>query len=143
MFFVLLFCFKQARTLVYFSVNNISAITKINSTKGDRGLCGEARVRLAGGTHQRCQAALPGSKLGNYRAGDEGGVSRCSRGAGTRRARGGRGLALLGLCRIYASSFTLTLPAPSPSSGGGLASGGEDSEDPATAAMAMQPKPLF
>lgn len=68
----------QAKTLVYFSISNILAITKINSTKGDRSLYSEAKGSAArqqtSGVHG---GHRPGNKLGSIRAG---GVAECGPG---------------------------------------------------------------
>lgn len=51
----------QAKTLVYFSISNILAITKINSTKGDRSLYSEAKGSAARRRASRVRWwALPG-----------------------------------------------------------------------------------
>lgn len=71
----------QARTLFYFSISNILAITKINSTEGDRSLYSEAKGSGVRGGH------CPGNKLGSSRAG---GADRCRRGLTSGPARGRR-----------------------------------------------------
>lgn len=71
----------QARTLFYFSISNILAITKINSTEGDRSLYSEAKGSGVRGGH------CPGNKLGSSRAG---GAGRCRRGLTSGPARGRR-----------------------------------------------------
>lgn len=69
----------QAKTLVYFSISNISAITKINSTEGDGSLYSKVK---GSATTQRASGARGGHGLGNKlgSSGGAGGGGRCGQG---------------------------------------------------------------